>query len=133
MKNFVELIGRTVIYNEKNFMAVCRLKSTELIGSYQQFNLEIIDALNCTKISLNNGDELDLGFELEYISYEHDIVSAAYYISWRLIFNESIISKARIYVPLEGLSLVKYVKMLLDETQYPEMVVDSNQVNLKKQ
>lgn len=121
MQDFTELIGRTVIYSEKNLMAICRLSSTNLEGSYQNFTLEVIDAINCTKIGLKKGDQFELGFELEYITFEHDIVSASYYISWRLIFNESIISKACSYVPIEGMSQVKYVKGLVRELLYPEL------------
>lgn len=119
--SFDDLVGKTLIYNEKSAVAVCKLTSAKLIGSYQEFTLEITDALDCEKLGLSNGDDLDLGFETEYITYESEIVSASYYITWRLIFNEEIIAKTQKYIVLEGVPLGKYVRGLVNELLYAEI------------
>lgn len=116
--SFSNLVGQKLIYNERNAVVFCELISTELSGTYQEFKLKIIEVLNDAGLNMQVDEELELGFEFEYITYEHDIITASYYMTWHLVFDRNIIGQIQTYKATEDLSIARYLRRLINELRY---------------
>lgn len=114
---FNNLVCQKLIYNERNTVAFCELISTELSGTYQGFKLKIIDILNDAGLNMQINEEIDLGFETDYIAYEHDIITASYYMTWHLIFDRDINCQIQSYIATEDLSVARYVRRMISQKQ----------------
>lgn len=116
--SFDNLIGKSALYNERGAVFVCELESVNLLDSYQEFKLKIINVLNDAKLNIQSGDEFEVGMKAEYIDYEHNIITASYYMTWRLIFDEYIIGQVQAYKPTKEVSFARYLRKLIDDLYY---------------
>lgn len=119
--SFSHLVGQKLIYNERNAVALCELNSTELSGTYHELKLKIIDVLSDAGLKMQSGDELELGFETDYITYEHHIITASYYMTWHLIFDIAIIGQIQAYIATQEIAVATYVSKMISQQQidYP--------------
>lgn len=115
--SFSHLVGQGLIYNERNAVAFCELISIELSGTYHEFKLKVIDVLNDAGLNMKMNEEIDLGFEAKYITYENDIITASYYMTWHLIFDRNIIGQIQSYKGTEDLSMARYIRQMISQKQ----------------